>query len=59
MFNWLFYRSKKSVYDPYRQQIEDYLAEAYDLVDLERRQRQIDRGQAPWQRYNSNLKGWV
>ena len=35
----------------------DYLGEATDLVDLERRQRQIDRGQAPYQ--NSNLQGWV
>lgn len=38
----------------------EYLGAATDLVDLERRQRQIDRGQAPWQtNANNNLKGWV
>ena len=39
---------------------EEYLAEAHDLVDLERRMRQLDRGQAPWQvEANNNLKGWT
>ena len=43
----------------YQKDIKDeYLAEATDLVDLERRMRQIDRGQAPWQ-VNKNLIGWV
>jgi hypothetical protein len=37
---------------------EAYLAEATDLADLERRMRQMDRGQAPWQ-INNNLRGWV
>jgi len=32
-----------------RDRIETYLSESYDLVDLENRIRQIDRGQAPWQ----------
>lgn len=43
-----------------REIIEEWLAEAHDLVDLERRQKQIARGQAPWQiQANANLKGWV
>jgi len=29
------------------------------LIDLERRMRQIDRGQAPFQTANQNLTGWV
>jgi len=29
--------------------INEYLADATDLVDLENRLRQIDRNQAPWQ----------
>ena len=41
-----------------RQLIDEYLSDSSDLVDLERRMRQIDRGQAPWH-VNSNLKGWV
>ena len=40
-----------------RDYANDYLGESTDLVDLERRQRQIDRGQAPYQ--NKNLAGWV
>jgi len=40
--------------------IDAYLADAVDLVDLENRLRNIDRGLAPWQiRANQNLKGWV
>lgn len=43
-----------------QKQIEKYLAESYDLVDLERRQRQISRGEAPWQIHtNANLRGWA
>ncbi len=39
---------------------EKYLASSTDLVELERRQRLIQRGQAPWQPVtNKNLKGWV
>lgn len=41
-----------------KQMSDEYLAEATDLIDLERRQRQMDRGQAPWQ-INKNLRGWV
>ncbi len=38
---------------------EEYLAEATNLVDLENRLRQIDRGQAPWQlRAQQSLRGW-
>lgn len=32
-----------------KQRIHDYLASSTDTVDLERRMKQIDRGQAPWQ----------
>jgi len=38
--------------------IEDWLANSSDLVDLERRQKMLDRGQAPWQKPNGNLVGW-
>jgi hypothetical protein len=41
-----------------KQMSDEYLAEATDLIDLERRMRQMDRGQAPWQ-INTNLRGWV
>lgn len=50
----------KSTYDYHKDQAEQYLSEAQDLVDLEHRQRLIDRGQAPWQtRINHNLQGWI
>lgn len=40
--------------------IEAYLSEAVDLVDLEMRQRRIDRGEAPWQERNkAMLGGWA
>lgn len=40
--------------------VEEYLADSISLEDLERRQRLINRGEAPWQvRANQNLKGWV
>jgi hypothetical protein len=45
--------------DYYKDIKEAYLAESTDLVDLERRVRQMDRGQAPWQQQNKNLNGWV
>jgi len=39
---------------------EKYLASSCDLVELERRQRLIQTGQAPWQPVtNKNLRGWV
>jgi len=43
-----------------RDHIEEYLAEAVDLVDLENRLRLIDRNQAPWQiKASQPLKGWM
>jgi hypothetical protein len=43
-----------------RDMINEYLADSVSLEDLERRQRLISRGEAPWQpRANQNLKGWV
>jgi hypothetical protein len=40
--------------------VEQWLAESTDLVDIERRQRMISRGQAPWQiRASNNLRGWL
>lgn len=39
---------------------EKYLASSCDLVELERRQRELQRGSAPWQAVaNKNLRGWV
>jgi len=43
-----------------KQYVEEYLADSISLEDLERRQRSISRGEAPWQvRANQNLKGWI
>lgn len=43
-----------------QQKIEEWLADSASLVDLERRQRMIEKGQAPWQvQANNNLRGWV
>ena len=40
--------------------VEQWLAESTDLVDIERRQRMISKGQAPWQiRASNNLRGWL
>ena len=36
----------------------EYLSNASDHADLERRMKRIDRGQAPFQ-INANLKDWV
>jgi hypothetical protein len=42
-----------------RDLINDWLAESTDLVDLERRQRALDRGQAPFQTVgNMRAKGY-
>ena len=41
---------------------EAWLASSSDLVELERRQREIQRGNAPWQKpliANPNLRGHV
>jgi len=52
---------RRSSYDDHRKQVDDYLSDASDLADIERRIRQMDRGQAPWQLRNTNfnLRGWV
>ena len=43
-----------------KDRIEEYLADAVNLVDLENRIRRIDRHEAPWQvRANQNLTGWA
>lgn len=43
-----------------RQFVEEYLADSISLEDLERRQRMISRGEAPWQiRANQTSKGWI
>ena len=43
-----------------KQFVEEYLADSISLEDLERRQRAISRGEAPWQiRANQNLQGWI
>lgn len=41
----------ESEWERQRRMEEEFLADATDLVDLERRQRQLQR--------NDNLKGWV
>lgn len=43
-----------------KDQVEEYLADSISLEDLERRQRLISRGEAPWQLHaNANLRGWI
>lgn len=38
----------------------NYYASSSDLTDLERRMRQVERGQAPWQRTNNfRSKGMI
>lgn len=39
--------------------IEDYLADSISLEDLERRQRLIARGEAPWQVRNKINVGYL
>jgi len=40
--------------------INEYLADSTSLADLERRQRAIDLGDAPWQtRAKSNLRSFI
>lgn len=41
----------ETAYERIRRERDEYLAESTDLVDLERRMRQLDR--------NENLRGWV
>jgi hypothetical protein len=46
--------------DHEQQLVENWFAASKDLADLERRQKMLERGQAPWQtRANVNLRGWV
>jgi hypothetical protein len=56
MFNiqkWFSAKSEKEL-------IHEYLASSVSLADLERRQRSIDQGNAPWQaRAKSNLRSWT
>lgn len=43
-----------------QERIEQWLADSVSLSDLERRQRMIEKGQAPWQvQANYNLRGWA
>lgn len=43
-----------------KEKVEEYLADSISLEDLERRQRLINRGEAPWQiQANQNLRGWI
>ena len=40
--------------------IEEYLADSISLEDLERRQRMIQRNEAPWQiQSTQNSRGWL
>lgn len=42
-----------------KERINAYLEESTSLVDLEIRQRKIDRGEAPWQNRNRPIySGW-
>jgi len=42
-----------------KERINAYLEESVSLIDLEIRQRKIDRGEAPWQNRNAQLySGW-
>lgn len=43
-----------------KNKIEEYLADSANLVDLENRLRNVDRGQAPWQlRARNFAQGWA
>lgn len=45
--------------DSEKERINAYLEESISLVDLEIRQRKIDRGEAPWQNRNRPIySGW-
>jgi hypothetical protein len=53
IFDWLFKDHEKL-------KAEIYLSTSHDLVELERRQKQISRGEAPWQRTGMiKAKGWL
>lgn len=43
-----------------KNKIEEYLADSANVVDLENRLKQVERGIAPWQIQNKSFaKGWV
>lgn len=43
-----------------KDRIDEYLADAANIVDLENRIRNIDRGNAPWQIRGKNIaQGWM
>jgi hypothetical protein len=43
-----------------KDKIYDWLSSSSSLEEIERRQRMLSRGEAPWQvRANQNLKGWI
>ena len=60
--NWLsnIFKGKYIKKTWHQKQAEQYLSESIDLADVERRQREMDKGLAPWQlRNNLNLTSWV
>lgn len=60
--NWIskFFNDKGYNKTWHQKQAEQYLSESIDLADVERRQREMDKGLAPWQlKYNLNLSSWV
>jgi hypothetical protein len=62
MFNFIkkVFGNKATTITTEQRLVEQWLAESTDLVDIERRQRMISRGQAPWQvRASHNLRGWL
>ncbi len=60
--NWLnkFFSKNSSKVSWQQRQVEQYLSESIDLADVERRQKEIERGLAPWQiKQNLNLSVWA
>lgn len=54
----------KSLFEDNKQKekrlMEEWLADSTSLQDIERKQKMINRGEAPWQvQANHNLRGWV
>lgn len=47
---------KKFFNTTHKSKMEQYLEESVDMVDLENRIRQLDRGQAPFQIYERNYQ---
>lgn len=43
-----------------QQRVYNWLASSDSLEEIERKQRMLNRGEAPWQvQANNNLKGWI